>query len=894
MKRLTTGAAILLLTAFLMGGQAIALACEYLWFGELGLSEVFWKSILSRWGLGLGGGAAAAAALGANLLLAKRLSRRSVLILEDDERDELPGLRDFRELLRPGLFLIFGVATLVLGSWLAGEWEQVLLWLHRSAFGSADPVFGRDIGYYVFSLPVHKTFLAFLQTTLFFCLALAGVAYVVEGKALVTSRGPRIAEEARNHLLVLIGLLCMLAALQFQLRMYGMLSLERTVAPGPGYADVNAYFHALRALRFVALGVGALLLAVPFGGRLSWGLAGIATLLIGLFGAGVARSLIQRLIVAPNEIVKETPYISAAIEHTRKAFGIDRVEERQFQPVEKLTAESIHRNQATVQNIRLWDHEPLLTTYAQLQEIRTYYDFMDVDNDRYVIDGQYRQVMLSPRELNPGALPSRIWINEHLTYTHGYGLTMGPVNRISREGLPEFFVKDIPPRTEGGIKVTRPEIYFGEARGSYVVVNTRSKEFDYPSGDENIYTQYAGKGGIPLKGLARKLLFALRFGEPKILLSSDLGPESRVLFRRNIRERLHAAMPLLRYDNDPYMVVGADGRLHWIVDAYTVTDRYPFSQRLPGLGNYIRNSVKAVVDAYHGSVAFYVVDEQDPIVRTMRDAFPATFRPISEMPQDLRAHLRYPQDLFSIQAYIYATYHMTDPQVFYNKEDLWKIPQRGQGRRGAMQPYYTIMKLAGLESQEEFLLMVPFTPARKENMIAWLAARCDPPNYGRLLVYNFPKQELVYGPQQIESRIDQDPEISKQLTLWNQGGSKVIRGSLLVIPVESSLLYVQPLYLEAADGGLPELKRVIVAYGNSIAMEEDLEQSLSRIFTGRVERPSGAAAAKAEPRGGDQRQLIRDANAAFERAQSRLRAGDFAGYGDEMGRLGQLLKRLTQ
>ncbi|MBI4425230.1 MAG: UPF0182 family protein, partial [Elusimicrobia bacterium] len=580
MPKLTIAVYLLLFFGLSAFAKGIALASDLLWFGELGLGSVFWTAFLSRWGLGFAGAALAGAFLVANLWAAGLRSRRAVMILAEDERDELASLREARELLAPFLPVAALLAALFFGSWAGRQWEEWLLFRHASSFGAVDPVFGKDIGFYVFALPVYQFLNSFAMTLV----AAAGVAalarYVAEGKIVLTNLGPRMAETARNHLFLLGGLICLAVAARFELRMYGMLSMDRTVAPGPGYADVAAYFPALRALKYLAIASAVLLWASPALGSARYALAGIALLFLGNLGAGMYRGMIQRFIVAPNEIVKESPYIASAIEHTRRAFGIDRVEEREFRPVDDLTAERVRRNDLTIQNIRLWDHGPLLTTYSQLQEIRTYYDFMDVDNDRYMVDGRYRQVMLSPRELNPASLPSRIWINEHLTYTHGYGLTVGPVNRISPEGLPEFFVKDIPPRTSG-LRISRPEIYYGEARANYAIVNTRSKEFDYPSGDENIYTTYQGKGGVSLKGLPRKLLFAFRFGEPKIVLSSDLTSESRVLYHRNIRERLQKAAPFLRFDNDPYIVVGDDGRLHWIVDAYTVTDRYPFSEPLP-------------------------------------------------------------------------------------------------------------------------------------------------------------------------------------------------------------------------------------------------------------------------------------------------------------------------
>jgi len=522
-----------------------------------------------------------------------------------------------------------------------------------------------------------------------------------------------------------------------------------------------------------------------------------------------------------------------------------------------------------------------------------------VDNDRYVVNVEYRQLMLSPRELSYQHLPSRIWINEHLTFTHGYGAVVGPVNRITAEGLPEFLVKDIPPQSTSDFpKITRPQIYYGEVANEYVLVKTKSQELDYPSGDQNVYATYAGAGGIPLSSFLRKVLFAVRFGEIKMLLSNDLTDQSRIMFYRAVPERVRQIAPFFRFDRDPYMVIADDGRLIWILDGYTTTSRYPYADPVPGMGNYIRNSVKVTVDAYDGTVTFYLADPTDPIVRAYGGAFPGLLRPLEQMPEGLRRHLRYPEDFFAIQARKYASYHMLDPQVFYNKEDLWAVPRRAiEGRDRDMEPYYTIMRMPG-EQKEEFILLTLFNPARRDNMIAWMAARSDPPHYGRLIVFNFPKQKLVYGPRQIDARIDQDPVISQQLALWNQRGSTVIRGSLLAIPIDQSLVYVQPLYLAASEqGALPELRRVIVAYGNQIAMEPTLEQSLARIFGGRAAPAAPAAAATdtaTAPATTGTRPLAQRAWEIWTRAQDALRRGDWATYGAEQKRLEETLRTLNQ
>jgi uncharacterized membrane protein (UPF0182 family) len=604
---------------------------------------------------------------------------------------------------------------------------------------------------------------------------------------------------------------------------------------------------------------------------------------------------LQRFRVIPNEVEAERQFIERTIKFTRLAYGLDKIASQEFPAEEQLTAADIKRNDATIKNIRLWDHRPLLASYAQLQEIRTYYKFVDVDNDRYVIDDNYRQVMLSARELSHQHLQSRNWINEHLTFTHGYGVVFGPVNQVTSSGQPEFFIKDIPPVSTTSLKVTRPEIYFGELANPYVLVKTSAQELDYPAGDQNIYTTYEGRGGVSIGSLWRKLVFSAHHTTLRMLLSQDLKPESRILFHKQIHERVKKIAPFITFDRDAYVVIAQGGRLFWIIDGYTTSDRYPYSEPLRQRQlNYIRNSVKAVVDAYNGTVDFYLADPNDPLVVAYGNIFPGLFKPLEQMPKDLHAHIRYPQDFFAIQAQMYATYHMQDPQVFYNKEDLLSIPRQSAGKaEREMEPYYTIMRLPGeAEAKEEFVLLLPFTPNKRDNMRAWLAARSDPPHYGKLVALDFPKAKLVYGPKQIDARIDQDTVISQQLSLWNQRGSQVLRGSLLAIPIDKSLLYVQALYLVAEQGGLPELKRVIVAFGNQIVMEETLEQGLQRIFSGKaVSVPTPSAAPTLEV-AKDQIDPARQALDHFQRAQEFLRQGNWAGYGEELKRVEALLRQM--
>jgi uncharacterized membrane protein (UPF0182 family) len=713
-------------------------------------------------------------------------------------------------------------------------------------------------------------------------LAVIVVYFCARGIQLSPS-GVSISRGSRGHLLVLAALLLLLKAAGYRLAMFDLLFFQRGVVFGAGYADVHAQLPVLKAL-VVMSGLVAILCIVTI--RLSswrpllWSTAALVG--VAILGGAVYPGLIQRYRVSPNEIDKEKPYIDFNIRYTRLAYGLDNIEEREFPAADTLTLQDLRKNDATLKNIRLWDTRPLLATYSQLQEIRTYYKFTDIDVDRYSINGEYRQVTLSPRELSSKDLPSRIWINERLTYTHGYGAVVGPVNRVTREGLPEFWVKDIPPAFSVDLRISRPELYFSELGTDYVFVKTRAKEFDYPAGDRNVYTVYEGRGGIPLRSFARKVLFAAHLGDIKLLMSNDLTPESRVLLHRNIRERVRRIAPFFLYDDDPYMVISAAGRIVWLLDGYTVSNGFPYSTATRRLGNYVRNAVKVTVDAYDGSVNFYVADPADPLIRTTARIFPGLLQPLDAMPADLRAHIRYPEGLFRIQAAMYAVYHMRDTQVFYNKEDLWSLPVRSvDGREQVMEPYYLILRLPG-EPKEEFVLLIPFNPSKKDNLSAWLAARSDPPHYGKLVVYNFPKQKLIYGPRQIEARIDQDSFISQQLSLWNQRGSQVIRGNLLVIPIERSLIYVQPLYIAAEKGQLPELKRVIVGFGDRIAMEETLDGAIARVFGGPASQAK-AEMAPTGPAGGSSVKTLLDAAAsALTRANEELR------------RVNELLQRLRE
>lgn len=894
------GPFLIVLVALSLLGQVIPLYTDYLWFQEVKLTSVFTTILWTKAALALAAGLAFALLAYVNVRLAARSTSGDVLVELDDpfglpSRLVIEPL--FRKFLLPGALVLGFLAA----SQAAAQWETVLRFLNAQPFNTQDPLFGRDIGFYVFRLPFLSTLYAWALVALGITFILVVATSVLHRGIQITARGPRVAALARAHLLTLGALILIVKAGGYYLDTYELLFSPRGIVFGASYSDINAQFPALRVLTILSLGCAAVCIWQI--GRRGMRPVFIAlAVLVGanVLGLGIYPTLLQRFRVVPNELAAERPYIEQNIKYTRMAYGLDRIQEQEFPAEETLRAEDLQRNDPTIKNIRLWDHRPLLATYGQLQEIRTYYRFVDVDNDRYLVDGQLRQVMLSPRELSYKNLPSRIWINERLTYTHGYGVVLGPVNRITPEGLPDFWIKDIPPVSSGPIKVTRPEIYFGEIANDYVFVRTRAQELDYPAGDKNVYSTYAGQGGVPVQSFLRKLLFALRFGDVKIVLSNDIIGESRVMYHRQIEERVKKAAPFIQFDRDPYLVIRQDGRLVWIIDGYTTSNRFPYSEPVRGLGNYIRNSVKAVVDAYDGSLAFYLSEPDDPVVKAYARAFPGLFQPLSAMPADLRPHIRYPQGLFAVQARMFSTYHMRDPQVFYNKEDLWSIPKKAvEGQERDMEPYYTIMRLPG-EKSEEFILLSPFNPSKKDNMIAWLAARSDGPHYGKLIVYNFPKQKLIYGPRQIEARIDQDAFISQQLSLWSQRGSQVIRGSLLAIPIEQSLLYVEPLYLAAEKGSLPELKRVIVAFGNQIAMEENLEASLVQIFGGPGKRPAVAraepATASASPltREAGVRSLVDQAWQQYSRAQDLLRQGNFAGYGEEVKRLEGTLKTLRE
>jgi len=916
-------AAVLLLAV----PSAAALYTDWLWFQELGYQSVFLRTYKAQSLLFLATFTVAFVFLYVNLRIARRALSRPQFILGTTE-DGRPIVVESKSLA--GLLLpVAVVVAFVLGISAANHWLEWLTALNAVPFGDRDVLFNRDVGFYIFQLPVLDLVRqqALLLTVLAF--GASGLLYLLSGNVSMEPRygvafWPKLnlASGTRRHLMVLLAVL-------FALMAWGTwLELPRTlltgsstaVVFGASYTDVNAQIPFLR-VSLVVLSLASLVALWQGFGPQRWPLpAAVAAYFVVTTAGGVYSGFVQRFVVTPNEQTTEEPFIRNNIEATRKAYALDRVEERELSGEGSLTAADIAANAGTIENIRLWDHQPLLQTFSQIQEIRTYYDFVNVDNDRYTIDGKYRQVMLSLRELNSESLPNRSWVNERLTFTHGYGLTLGPVNEVTTSGQPVLFVRDLPPVSEVDLEISEPSIYYGELSSDYALVKTLQPEFHYPRGEDNVTTTYAGTGGVELSSLMRRVMFALRFGAANILITNQITPESRIMYHRRIAERVRAIAPFLEYDADPYPVV-ADGRIFWIQDAYTTSENYPYATPfdLPRI-NYIRNSVKVVVDAYHGTTTFYIAEPDDPIIETISRVFPGMFKPLSEMPEGIRSHVRYPERIFKVQAAAFATFHMTNPQVFYNKEDQWQVPViDGESNAAPMQPYYTIMRLPG-EADTEFIQMLPFTPRLKDNLAAWLVARSDGDHYGRLIVFQFPKQKVVFGPRQIVARINQDQTIAPQITLWNQQGSQVIQGTLLVIPIEESLLYVRPLYLRSAGGRIPELKRVIVAYQEQIVMAETLTQGLVQIFGrsvaaalapdrrvdgGLVPEPvapaPGGAPLPATPVSGgaagvDPQFLVLTERASdhYERAIAAQREGNWALYGEEMRKLGEVLAQLEK
>ncbi|MEL6491047.1 MAG: UPF0182 family protein [Cyanobacteria bacterium J06621_3] len=778
-------------------------------------------------------------------------------------------------LTMPLLRLSAVIMSACFGIILTEEWARVLPALNPTTFAESDPVFNQDLSFYIFRLPLFELVEFWLSGLLLFVLAAVTLEYLLAGNTLSQGRFAGFSSGQQRHLSAIASSLLAVTAFTHWLSRYELLYSRQGVSYGASFTDTYVDLPVNAALSYISLGLSLTLLWRSLGKR-STGLrlgGGVLQarpvvgaislyLLFALVGNTLAPWLVQRLAVQPNELQRELPYLERTIAFTRDAFDLDDIQTEQFNPQGTLTAADLKENEQTIRNIRLWDTRPLLESNRQLQQIRPYYKFAGADVDRYSLRDDSnsvnrRQVLISARELDYQEVDdaAKTWVNEHLIYTHGYGFTMSPVNTAASSGLPEYFIKDIDHRASSStiarsIPIGKPRIYYGELTDTYVMTGALLSELDFPSssdnGEENVYNRYDGQGGINIGSLWRRLLFAKHLGDWKMLLTDNFTPDTQLMFRRNIKQRVQRIAPFLQFDADPYLVVADAGEgfmpageesgtnyLYWMIDAYTTSDRYPYADPGNNEFNYIRNSIKTVVDAYNGSVHFYIADDSDPIIRTWAETFPDMFEPLDAMPEALRAHIRYPQDFSAIQSNQLLTYHMTDPQVFYNREDLWRAPNEiYANEEQVVEPYYLIMELPG-EQAGEFVLLRPFTPARRNNLVAWLAARSDGEQYGRQLLYQFPKQELVFGPEQIEARINQDPEISQRISLWNTQGSKANQGNLLVIPIEQSLLYVEPLYLEAASeqNRIPSLARVIVAYRNRIVMAETLEEGLEAIFT---------------------------------------------------------------
>ena len=905
------------------GGTALGYYVDALWFDSLGYSQVFWK-ILELQGLILvaAGAATFIAVYGAFLALKParfgEIGSDGVIIIND---------RPVRLPVGPVLSIIAVLlaAIVALGTavGLMSEWPTIAVWWHGkdvivSGARSVDPIFGRPIAFYLFTLPAWQLAAGWLLRLamlafgmgLFFFLASSGTR-VLQGRAVLRENAP-----AMRGLAVAFGFLLAAIAVEVYLGRFEHLFEDHAIFAGVTYTEAHVTLTG-RLLVALALAAGAVAVVVMafVSARIRWLVAATLPALVLYIGTGAVSAYVESFIVKPNELVREQPYITHNIEFTRQAYGLDRFAQRAFPAETTVEAADAENNQATLQNIRLWDWRVLQDTLRQLQEIRTYYDFPDIDIDRYVIDGKLRQVMLATRELNTAKLPesSRTWINEKLIYTHGYGLTMNAVNGFTTEGLPTLLLRDMPVQSASpSLTLTRPEVYFGEMTNTDVYVKTRQQEFNYPQGQTNSLTSYEGSGGILLNGSIRRLLIALERGDiGKLPFSDDVTDETRLLMRRNVRDRVAALAPFLQFDPDPYIVIGADGRLSWMMDAFTTSDRYPFSRAYRAEGmhvNYVRNSVKAVIDAYDGTTTFYVFDAEDPIITAYRAIFPTLFKDAAAMPAGLRAHVRYPETLLALQADVYGLYHMTNPQVFYNREDLWTVASdigptdRPEKTTQPMEPNFLLMKLPG-ETNEEFVEMLPFTPANRNNLIGWIAGRSDADHYGDVIVYDFPKTRLVDGPLQVEARIDQNAQLSGQLSLWNQQGSRVRRGPLLVIPIGHALLYAEAIYLQADRSPMPELRLVVLALQDRLVYAPTFEAALKDLFgvagsqapaTSGQAVPKEAAAPPPPASSAEVQQLIGDAARDLADYQRLTAEGKLGEAGQKLEQLKRALDELSK
>ena len=880
---------------------------NYLWFDSVDLNSVWLKILVTKSALVAATSLLAFAFIFINLRLAVRATPVMDIFESFDSQDPLSRFREFvnERFLKYRLWGAIGL-SLFLGAGASQLWEQVLLFLNQKSFGVTDPIFQNDISSYVFGLPLYRLFVSWGFQLVIFTSVIIVLFFIATGALqLRPGRLPEVSSGAKAHLSVLLAFVAVLKAFAYRLDSMELLYSPRGKVFGASYTDAVAHLPALNLLILISL-FGAILLLVNIKRR-GWLLPATAIslwLAVSIIVGGVVPAAIQRFRVLPDELNKELPYVESHINYTRLAYGLDSIEEKSFEASPNLTDDDISENSQTVDNIRLWDPTVLAETYSQLQEIRAYYALDEVDVDRYKINGELTQVMVSARELDQTNLPAVGWVNERLQYTHGYGVVFSPANNVASQGQPDFYVKGVPATTTvSELEIEQPRIYFGESAESveYVVVNSLQEEVDYPlstEGQSVAYTNYSGDGGVGIGSFFRRLGFALRYGELNLLISNQLSDDSKLIMERNIVSRVKKAAPFLYTDNDPYLAL-VEGDLFWIIDMYTVSDKYPYAQPadtrrinensgLPINFNYLRNSVKAVVNAYDGTLNFYVVDETDPLISTYEDIFPNLFSPKSSMNTELLDHIRYPEDLFTIQSDMYRDYHMTDPRVFYADEDPWEIPSdssttpRVATLRGEfteigfkpMLPYYLLMSLPG-ENDLSYLIFQPFNPENRPNMQSFLVADADPENYGQLIDFRLPKGEFVDGPSQVATRINQDPDISQIFTLLDQQGSSVIKGNLFVVPINQSILYYQPIYLQGEQNPLPEFKFVVVVFQDRIIMEESLSEALESIFGGdfasdQVEDTEGESALE----------LLDKATRAFEKAQQELQNGNLGLYQD--------------
>lgn len=919
---------------------------DWLWFGEVGFRPVFWRSFWAQLVVGAAGFGIFFVILWPNLELARRLAPE-FRQTEGEDVVEMVRTRARRLALWGGLAFAL-VASIVAGYVASRNWLTFVNAVYGVPFDESDPIFGHNIGFYVFMAPAWHAVQSFvfgaLMVTLVFT---AGIHLALGGDLTATAqqrqkpRGPvpriprpqigfRLPPRAVSHISVLLAAVFVLIGVGQLFKAWDYLSQASGVVFGVGYTDAMARIPAARILMGVAFAIAAILIFNAFRRVKWWPLTLAAWVAVFIIVQWIYPAVVQNLIVNPNQLAKERQYLGHTLEYTKKAYALEDIDQRALSMSETsgLTPQALEAAEVTVRNVRLWEPTTLTTSYRQLQELRPYYSFVDADVDRYTINGVLRQTMLSARELNIAGLPSnaQTWVNQHITYTHGYGVALSAVNQVTADGSPDFLVKDIPPQAVPDLEIEQPRIYYGEIGTDYTLVGTTQPEFDYPGatgGEDDVFTRYSGKGGIETSSFFTKLALSWRFKTIKFFTTNALTDESRIILFNNIRDRLAKAAPFLQQDKDPYMVI-AGGKLYWIIDCYTTTDRYPYSDPDGGL-NYIRNSVKAVIDAYNGTLDLYIYDEEDPLIQTYNAAFPGILKPRSEAPKELVDHVRYAEGYFNVQARVYATYHVDDVGVFYNRGDQWEIPENVSEGQGPMPAYYVILRLPD-EKQEEFTLMLPFVPNGRKNMLAWLGARSDGAAYGTAVTIRFAQGELSYGPSQVEAAINQDSRVSQQLTLWDQAGSNALMGNLLVWPIANTLLYVQPLYLVAEETQLPQVKQVVVFYrspagatngpqGQFVAMQPTLKEALEEIFGAGVpddgeitpgETPTPAPTPGETPTPTpttgpttapgqlpvDVAGLIDQANRQFEDAQAALQRGDFAEYGRLVEQLQETLRQL--